>query len=237
MHKCFIYLAITVMGLLQQGCFTGGTLMMSPNSKTVTKTISSKVVAEDIIYAVGHIDNKEILAKHPNTVAMVGKNAVYVLVEGGERFNEISQKLDGNRLFSANKFNKKMDEEEPFEVEVINGTIRGSRRFYYEKSKNDLSSAEIETIKKSKHLIGDHGSTFAIDFAGFIPKTQVELQGPQTNFKIERKITLREIQTQNETALNMEKYISLPFAVILDVMLLPVEALFFTVVYVDNHSK
>ena len=54
---------------------------------------------------------------------------------------------------------------------------------------------------------------------------------------MERKITLRKIETQNETALNMEKYISLPFAVILDVMLLPVEALFFTAVYIDNQSK
>ncbi len=237
MRKLLVFLAITFAVMFLQGCFTGGILLMAPLSKTVTTIKSSNILAEDQLYAIGRIDNTEILTRHPKAIAMVGRNAVYVVVEGGDRFAEIAQKIDGNRLFSANKFNQKTTDEIPFEIEVSNGSFTGSRRFFYDKPKSELSDVEIEIIKKSTYTIADHGSTLTVSFVGFIPKTQVQVQGTQTNFKVERKIILHQIERQYKTVPNMDAIIGLPFAVMLDSMLLPLEILFFTGVYIDNHVR
>lgn len=229
MTKALILAAATGLSVLLGGCATA-LLSAAPSTTTFTSTKSSKIVAEDQLYAVGRISNSELLAQYPSAVAMVGRNAVYVLVTGGDRFAEVTQKLDGSRLFSADRSGKKLTQEVPFEIAAKNGQFSGWRRFFYGKPKSELTPAEIETINKSGvSAIGDKGSTFIVDFTGFIPKAPVQLQGDQTSFKAERKIILRETQFQETTLPNLEKFMLIPLTVAFDIATLPFQALFFAV--------
>ena len=226
MKTSFIIASLATAACLLAGC---STVIVSslPTTKTFTTTKSSKIVAEDQLYAVGRIETGEILKEYPNAVAMVGRNAVYVLVRGGEKFMEITQKLDGKRLFSADVNGKKTTTEVPFEIAIKKGQFGSYRKFFYEKPKAELTQAEIDAIKKADvYFIGDTGTSLTVGFNGFIPQVPVELKGDQSQFKTERKIVLRETEQTDTTLPNLEKFFLLPFAVALDVATLPLQAIF-----------
>ncbi len=214
---------------LMAGC---STVVVSslPTTKTFTTSKSSKIVAEDQLYAVGRIETGEILKEYPNAVAMVGRNAVYVLVRGGDKFMEVTQKLDGKRLFSADANGKKTTTEVPFEIGIKKGQFGSYRKFFYDKPKAELTQAEIDAIKKADvYFIGDTGTSLTVSFNGFIPQVPVELKGDQAQFKTERKIVLRETEQTDTTLPNLEKFFLLPLAVALDVATLPLQAVFLAI--------
>jgi hypothetical protein len=231
MKKLLFIVGLAASALLLTGC---GTLLLSlaPSTKTFTTSKTSKIVAEDQLYAVGRIEGGPILQAHPNAVAMVGRNAVYILVRGGEKFVAITQKLDGQRLFSADATGKKLTTEVPFEIAVNEGQFGGHRKFFYDKPKAELTHSEIEAIKKADaYFIGEQGATLTVDFGGFIPKVPVELKGDQSQFKAERKIILRETERIETTVPNLEKFIALPIVIAIDLITLPFQAIFFAIDY------
>jgi len=233
--KKLIFIFTTVALTMLTSC---ATILVSsePSSNTSTKIKSSKVVAEDQLYAVGRIENETILKEYPSSVAMVGRNAIYVLVKGGDRIAEISKILDGARLFSADDKGRKATTEIPFEIGVKNGKFSGGRRFFYDKPKSELTEDETAMIKKSPaYSIGEQGSTFTVDFAGFIPQVPVELKSEPLSFKIERKVVLRETELEQTTLPNLEKYMLMPFAIAFDIVTLPLQAVFFAAL-VGGHN-
>lgn len=228
MRKHIYLLFLILFTALSTGCGTILLLSTAPNKKTITKI--NTISAEDQLYAVGRVLNDELLEKFPGSVALVGRNSVYVVVKGGDRFFEIVKRLNGHHLFLADEKGNKLSGENSFQVAVKNAQFNGKSTFLYQKPKAELSDEEIRLIKSSStYEIGENSSVFEVDFAGFIPKVPVEVQGDQAKFKSERKIVLNETQEQVSSVLNVEKFIVSPLVVAIDIYTLPFQALIFAV--------
>ena len=228
LRKNIYLLFLLLFAALSTGCGTIWLLSAAPNKKTVTKI--NTISTEDQLYAVGRVLNDELLQQFPGSVALVGRNSVYVIVKGGDRFFEIVKRLNGHHLFLTDEKGNKLTEEKSFKVNVKNSQFNGKSKFLYQKPKAELSDEEIRLIKSSgTYEIGENASVFEVDFVGFIPKVPVQVQGDQAKFKSERKIVLNETQEQFSSVLDVEKFMVLPLIVAIDIYTLPFQALIFAV--------
>ena len=109
LRKNIYLLFLLLFAALSTGCGTILLLSAAPNKKTVTKI--NTISTEDQLYAVGRVLNDELLQQFPGSVALVGRNSVYVIVKGGDRFFEIVKRLNGHHLFLTDEKGNKLNEE------------------------------------------------------------------------------------------------------------------------------
>lgn len=208
------------------GCATA-TLAMNASGKNRTSTkITSNIIDNDMVYAVGAPTSPELLNTFPDALCIVGEKNTYVMTTNGEILKKIIGKFDPEHIT--------LHRDKAIRLEVDDKKFKGSVRILYERKWSDMSPEEQAIIAQYNFRTGSENLRNyyykTVEFEGFIAPQATNFAQIKSTFSKPRSVQLYEIERKTTTKRdpNLDAIFLLPVTVTFDLMTAPIQVLLFS---------
>ena len=179
----------------------------------------------DELVAIGTISNTDVLRDFPEAVALVGKKQTYILLKGAKTLQSLAKELDGNFIKAVQPNGEELPANTPLVFTTKDQEFFGTAWFFYKKQLSELSADELRVIRSIEGVQLSSGYyAIPVKVSGIIPTQQAQVSASVTQFKVGRQIALVKTEKREEWVHypNPSAFFALPFAVVADLILLPI---------------